>query len=291
MRVITMPQRGVLPTGIKIKITVDEKTNLQMVEEAWIISDYFSSGFRIQESDIIIDIGAHIGTFTMYAAKLANKGKVYSFEPCLENFLLLERNCKLNDVKNVTLSQYGIYGKKGTAKLFLDEKSECHNIYRKSKEVVSIECITLKDIFDTNKIQLCNFLKIDCEGAEYDVLFNTPADYFERIEKIALEYHDFFCDGKRWCQLVTFLGKKGFKVNIKPFSFDRGILHAENIRNRNLLITKLGNYFKVYVVLIKLGRPFKAVDRTIGRVGIFLNRHFPRLYIKLKKIKEMKNKG
>lgn len=293
MKVITK----ILSGNIKLKIKINATNDAQRIEEAWIIRDYFSGGFRIQKNDTVIDIGAHIGTFTVYAAKLANKGKVYSFEPHPENFTLLERNCKLNNLENVKLFKYGVYGEKGRAGLFIDgENTGRHSIYKESREFISIECITLKDIFDANEIQFCDFLKLDCEGTEYDILFNTPKSYFDKIGKIALEYHDHIYKKKRWYHIVEFLSEKGFKVRVGPYTSQQGILYAKNTQKRNsliikfenclnlpisLLIIEVKNYFKVYAHIMYIN-----LDRTIGLFGIFLKKYLPSLYFKLKRLKD-----
>jgi len=269
-----------LPNKVLFKIHKDGSDE-RRIEDIWIEKEYNPEGFELKENDTVIDIGAHIGIFTTYAAKLAKQGKVYSFEPCPENFILLEKNRKLNHLKNVKLFKYGIYKRKGKAKLFIDEKhNDSHSLYKEFQRFVLIKCITLKDIFDTNKITFCNFLKLDCEGAEYDILFNTPGTYFDKIDKIVLEYHDSIYKKKRWYHIVNFLTEKRFKVRIKTSSSYQGILYAKNTRKRNLVILKFENYLKIYasITYIKL-------DRDLGLIGIFLKKHYPRLYPPLKKLK------
>ena len=48
---------------------------------------------------------------------------------------------------------------------------------------------TLQQIFDRHGITRCDFLKMNCEGAEYEILYRTPPEYLRRVERIALEYH------------------------------------------------------------------------------------------------------
>src|SRR6266508_6011309 len=52
-----------------------------------------------------------------------------------------------------------------------------------------VKAVSLKDIFDAHAVEQCDFLKLDCEGAEYDILFSLAVDYFRRIKRIAMEYH------------------------------------------------------------------------------------------------------
>jgi len=71
-----------------------------------------------------------------------------------------------------------------------------------------VKCISLKELFIKKKLNNINLLKLDCEGAEYDILFNTPERYLNKIEKIILEFHDF--DGKSSNKLKNFLKNQGF---------------------------------------------------------------------------------
>lgn len=97
----------------------------------------------------------------------------------------------MNNIKNAMISNFGIVGKRGKRKFFLSEDKACHTLYSNNKnKYIEIQGISLKDVFDLNKINRCNFLKIDVEGGEYEILFNTPKEYFQRIEKISLEPHN-----------------------------------------------------------------------------------------------------
>ncbi|CEG12660.1 hypothetical protein MSIBF_A260005 [groundwater metagenome] len=69
--------------------SIDNATLLPLVE---IYRDKtYTKFFDIYENDVVVDIGAHIGAFSVYAGKKTSKGKVYSFEPCPENFEMLKK--------------------------------------------------------------------------------------------------------------------------------------------------------------------------------------------------------
>src|SRR3990167_6652949 len=72
-----------------------------VIWEVWSLHDYDKGGFEIKPKDTVIDIGAQIGAFSVYAAKKASKGKVIAYEPFLESFKILETNRKLNKIKNL----------------------------------------------------------------------------------------------------------------------------------------------------------------------------------------------
>ncbi len=227
----------VLPKGIKFKVRQGNReiTDEDIIEEVWHSKSYTPRGFNIRERYTIIDIGANIGSFTVYAAKAAKKGRVYSYEPYPENLKLLKENVRMNGLKNVKISGFGVMGKRKKAKLYLDKTNDGgHSACNRTKYSIKITCVPLKDIFDANNIGFCDFLKMDCEGAEYDILFNTPARYLGRIGKIALECHKHPEHKKNNAnRLKKFLRRAGFRIKFKPVESDlanTGMLYAKNTK-------------------------------------------------------------
>ena len=84
-------------------------------------------GFSIKENDIVIDIGAHVGYFTIYAAKKAKNGKIITFEPSKESFNVLKNNLKINNIQNVIIENVGVGAKSGTAILNVDVTHDIGN--------------------------------------------------------------------------------------------------------------------------------------------------------------------
>lgn len=82
----------------------------------------------------------------------------------------------------------------------------------------------MKDVFIDNNIQKCDFLKVDCEGTEYEILYSPPRDIFERIESITIEYHEQFGTGKG-TELKDFLVQQGYNVSLQEGS--PGYIYAE----------------------------------------------------------------
>ena len=77
--------------GQKISIRVNS-TDLMALTHVWLIEEYKRENFSIESNDVIIDIGAHIGLFTIYASQFSKNGEIYSFEPMKDNFELLNKN-------------------------------------------------------------------------------------------------------------------------------------------------------------------------------------------------------
>ncbi|CEG11098.1 Methyltransferase FkbM (fragment) [groundwater metagenome] len=75
---------------------------------------------RIKEGDVVLDIGANIGYYTLIAAKLVGvNGKVYAFEPDPTNFSFLKKSVEINNYKNVICEQKAVSNENGKVKLFL----------------------------------------------------------------------------------------------------------------------------------------------------------------------------
>lgn len=118
----------------------------------------------------VIDIGAHIGYYTLIASRLAGEyGKVFAFEPETENFSLLKKNIELNNIKNVTALNEAVSNSTGLAKLFL-QTSALHSLLEngEGQEFINVKTVSLDDFF--NKSQKIDLIKMDAEGSEYLIL-------------------------------------------------------------------------------------------------------------------------
>ena len=165
-----------------------------------------------------IDIGGHLGFFSLYAALLNANIPIYVFEPHIGNFALLKTNLKNNHIKNVYAKQLAVDKNIGQKQLQISKEDLNHSIVKAIEptgETQIVQTITLEKIFTKNRITKCDLLKIDCEGAEFDILYSTPVAIFDKINHIFLEYHDW--DEKSNSQeLENFLKKMGFKTKKYP---------------------------------------------------------------------------
>lgn len=167
----------------------------------------------VPENSTIIDIGANIGAYSIFAANTSLKTKIYAFEPVPDNYKLLKENIAVNHLhERIIPYNLGVAGKKGKQKLFLAGDSPYHSIYGNPENQASIDmdCCSLEDIFIENKIKQCNLLKIDCEGAEYDIFYNTSEECLGKIDKIRMEYHNRDIKDYNIESLTKFLSKHHF---------------------------------------------------------------------------------
>jgi len=131
---------------------------------------------EIHKDEVVLDIGANIGYYSLIFAKLVGpQGKIFSFEPEPSNFNLLKKNIEVNNFQNVTVERMAVSDENGKTKLFLSEKdSGQHRIYQCksiSNNYVSVDKITLDDYFKNNSLaEKISFVKMDVEGSELGVL-------------------------------------------------------------------------------------------------------------------------
>ena len=123
----------------------------------------------VKEGDVVVDLGANIGYFTLLAARLVGKkGKVYAFEPEPINYSLLLKNIELNGYDNVIATQKAVSDTSGKVKFYLDkEDTGAHSIYQldKGERFIEVEAVNLDDFFKDNQHPI-NVIKMDVEGAE-----------------------------------------------------------------------------------------------------------------------------
>ena len=128
---------------------------------------------EVKKGMTVLDIGAHIGYYTLLAANLVGEnGKVFAFEPHPHNFAVLEKNVRINGYKNVVFVQKAISNKSEYTNLFLGNCSDLHSLSNQvGKKSIAVEAVTLDDFFD--KDYKIDVIKIDVEGSEMLVLLGA----------------------------------------------------------------------------------------------------------------------
>ena len=141
--------------------------------------------FRPREGDTVVDIGAHMGRYTITSSKsVGASGGVIAVEAHPYNFRILQHNIRLNKLKNVNAVNWAVYSKRARLKLYLPDEYLGYTMHHSlmtnyltskySKEIerrfIEVEADTLDNLLKTRGIDEVNWIKIDVEGAEYEVL-------------------------------------------------------------------------------------------------------------------------
>ncbi len=196
---------------------------IDLVDEIFVNEIYNPQFFKIRQGDTVIDIGANIGAFSLYAAKHGAK-KIYSVEPFSENINFIKKNFQFNKIETPTIIEKAVSSKNGTARLYLGDLDSHGLLFNHShKQIFStyriVETTKLSKILDVNKIAKVNFLKIDCEGSEGQIILSTEKRYWENIERVAIEYHN----------NVSILNNKEISRRLEDFGYKTKTHESDNI--------------------------------------------------------------
>ena len=212
------PCTTIVADGLKVRVRRQTR-DPQFARHVIVEKEYNPPGYEIAPTDTVIDVGGQIGSFAIHAARCAVRGRVLSFEPMTENYRLVCENIRLNGFDNVLAMHRAVLESSGTASLHIASgpRTGSHSVVLSGvgKHTETVSTVSLKDIFDENGIETCEFLKLDCEGAEYAILFTLPKSYLDRIDKIAMEFHVSAVADKRerGDKLVSFLQSSGFQID------------------------------------------------------------------------------
>jgi FkbM family methyltransferase len=180
----------------------------------------------VKDNSVIIDIGANNGVYSVYSAVKSKNTIVYSYEPVPATYETLVENINLNKLKkNIIPFNLGIASKKEKRKLFCGGGSLYNSLIFKKAKFLDIHCISLKDVFELNGLKNCDILKIDCEGAEFEILYNTPKACFSMIKEIRMEYHNIgYNQDYNIDTLTNFLISRGYLlIKLREVTLREGI--------------------------------------------------------------------
>ena len=134
---------------------------------------YEKDNIELKKGDWVVDAGANIGMFSLFAAKkVGEQGKVFSFEPVPATQRLLKRNIELNGIKNVEVVPFALGEKKGELSFSIfPESLECSSgFFDNEGSREKVNQITLDEFVEENKIHKIDFIKSDVEGMERNLL-------------------------------------------------------------------------------------------------------------------------
>jgi FkbM family methyltransferase len=162
-------------------------------------------------SPFIIDCGANIGLSVLYFKRLYPGATLVAFEPDKENFHLLQENTAANQLQNVDLRQAAVWKENGTLS-FSSAGTQDSQIVTNGKTANTIQ-IRAERLADLLKDRHVDFLKIDIEGAELEVLKDCEPQ-LSNVENLFVEYHGKASETEKLTQLLEIL-KKYYKVYLK----------------------------------------------------------------------------
>jgi FkbM family methyltransferase len=221
-----------LSNGLTVRS--DSRTALQVLyKEVYTASAYTPPHFpAIQDHDVVIDLGANIGLFALYAASIGPAVQVHAFEPAASSFAMLQQNVALNKLSNIRCYRCAVSDMTGKRALYITKISSTQDTMIMSRvpaqglgETEDVDCLSLDDLFPRCEIEHCDLLKVDVEGSEFNIFSSASGETLRRIDRIAMEYHEM--GSGKGSDLAGILESHGFCVQTKPeLGTDRGMIYA-----------------------------------------------------------------
>ena len=173
---------------------------------------YFPSKLKPK---VIFDIGGNIGITSVYLATLFPDAQIYAFEPLKENFEILLKNT--SQFKNIEAFNIGLGATNGSFKVYLSDDIENYGGVSFYSEVEGnmddpfseCEVKNVDDVIRDLDINTVDLIKIDTEGAEYDILTSLKSEFLKKTSWITGELH-----GNRDFELLNYLHSLGFSVSL-----------------------------------------------------------------------------
>ena len=162
------------------------------------------------DDPVAVDIGAHIGCFALAFARQHPKGQIEAFEASPSTAVYLQRNIDHNGLSDrVHCHQVAVASKTGTL-VFADNVggSSLNGITApEGATQIEVPCVTVADAFASAGVGV-EVVKIDTEGAEYDMVLNSRSEDWAGVRRVVMEYHD--VAGHSWVELEAFFSEAGF---------------------------------------------------------------------------------
>jgi FkbM family methyltransferase len=166
---------------------------------------------QVLKRDVVFDLGAHVGIFSIKAAAVASK--VISVEPNPFNFKLLNFNARSNHLENLITVNSAVADYDGDAKMYLHSRSGWGSILstraHSSVSSVNVKVRKLDTIVEELDIKRVDFLKIDVEGAEFYVLKGAINTIKKHRPFIVMEYHPRLSCGAK-SKIISFLENRNY---------------------------------------------------------------------------------
>lgn len=162
------------------------------LHEAWLGTYEFDMRKKfeelINEGDIVYDLGAMVGFYTLVAAELVKgDGRVYAFEPSPRNVYYLKKNIEINNYENVIFMNYAISDENGDA--FFNTGRSISTGHLVKKGDLTVRTASLDSLCSKGKIHQPDFIKMDIEGAEYKALVGAKNILKQKHPRLLLSTH------------------------------------------------------------------------------------------------------
>jgi FkbM family methyltransferase len=179
--IYTVPETSTVVFDVRENYPTDQI----VIREIWEEDVYEVKNTRFNNGGVVIDIGANIGAFSLYASY--HGAIVYAIEPEPHNLEALKKNIELNNKEDsVYVCPYAISNYKGTA--VISDEGGGATIVDDGIFGAEVEVMPLDMFFDLYHIQEVDVLKIDVEGAEPEIILGASKETLQKCKYITMEF-------------------------------------------------------------------------------------------------------
>jgi FkbM family methyltransferase len=185
--------------------------------EIFVLREYDVPGAAWHELRTIVDVGANVGAATLWFADRAPQATIFAVEPAAMAAESLTRNVRTNQLEaRVRVVSAALAGRTGT--VYLQQSGS--SVFARTSATASatsepVPAICLADLLDRFELPEVDLLKLDCEGAEFEVLLSCDEDVLRRIRFMVGEYH---ASGRELVTLTRRLEDAGFAIGVSGSS-------------------------------------------------------------------------
>lgn len=190
-------QKAVLWNGKQLTHPAESGGFVGTLLELWHDDCYTRGSFyRPDPGDTVVDLGAHVGLFTISMALLEPACQILAFEPYRDNYLCLATNVKAFDLRNVDVYRMALSDRYGHGSMRAHtDRSIDHQLEVANEQSDQVPTVPLEGLLDLADRPHIDFLKMDVEGAEKAAFDKASEATLKRFRRIAMEYHDNLAPG------------------------------------------------------------------------------------------------
>jgi FkbM family methyltransferase len=213
------------------KITFEVPDSLYQVFKEIFMEDVYeidTLSKQLPYNPTIIDIGANAGFFCLQLLSKIERATIYAYEPMLANVTLFKKTVENNDkIKDaIHISQMAVTGTKKDFLALYAEPEEKNQVVasvfsdfnKNNLTRIQVPCITLEEIINNNGLMNIDLLKLDCEGSEYDIIYNSSPNIFLLIQKMTIEVHNIDADKCNIDYFNKYIQSLGYQTEYQPIN-------------------------------------------------------------------------
>lgn len=228
-------------SGYPVKVEVPNKYLLAIFKEMYMTDFYQFEKMvaALPEKPVVIDIGANVGYFALLLLSKKPQTTLLAYEPVKINYQQLERHQHINPALKDKFHIFNM-AVTGTYYEYIDiylESDENHSAIAsinssfdsKNNNSIKVPALTLEQVITNNGLDMVDLVKLDCEGSEYPIIYETPVAVWRKINGLVIEVHQLDNEKQHLHYLENYLNQLGYHTTHQKADNDCYLLTASRI--------------------------------------------------------------